>query len=166
MVCVVCPHIKRNAQVTAIFPHLIDGGHAGKTELIFKIAIGFNDLAEVVIGQKTPCSFAGDFIDGIDKKDLVSPFFRLCLTADDYAGFHRRVVKKVRPQAQHAFHHVVSHQLFAHGAFFVSKQYAMREKNGAAAGFGFHAGDDVLPESVVGTALGRRTVYIAAPGVG
>ena len=42
----------------------------------------------------------------------------------------------------------------------------MRKQDGAAAALGLHALDDVLPEGIVGAALGRRAVDVPAPRIG
>ena len=57
-------------------------------------------------------------------------------------------------------------ELAPHLRLLLAEENAVREEDGAAAGLGREACMDVLPEGVVGAALRRGAVEIAAPGVG
>ena len=100
------------------------------------------------------------------KRILPLRALRLCRAADDDAGLHRRVVEEVRPEAEDALDQVGFDELAPHLRLFLAEQHAVREEDGAAAGLGLEAAQDVLPEGVVGAALRRRAVEVAAPRVG
>ena len=88
------------------------------------------------VGKKALGAFAGDFVDGIDEKNPAFTRLRLGRAADDNARFHRRVVEEVRPKAENAFDDVGFDEFAPHVRLFLAKEDAVREKNGAAAGFG------------------------------
>ncbi len=60
----------------------------------------------------------------------------LAVAADDDAGFHRRVVKEVRPETEHTFDDVGFDEFAAHVRFFLAEEHAVWEENGATAGLG------------------------------
>ena len=160
------PDIEWDTEVAVFLPDLVITDHPGKTVLIAKGLVGTDDALEVVIGKKALRPLAGNFVHRINEEHLVPALLGLVHTTDDDAGLHGRVVKEVGPEAQHTFHHVMGDQLFTHGQLFVTEEDAMRKQDGATAALGLHAFDDVLPEGIVGAALGWRAVDVPTPRIG
>src|SRR5207253_437774 len=92
-----------------------------------------------------------------DRSDTASP---LLSVADDDARLHWGVVEQVGPQADDGLDPILLNHLGAHRLFLVAEQHAMRPKNGATP-FGCEAGQYVLLERVIGTALRRRAQGVA-----
>ena len=80
----------------------------------------------------------------------------------DDARLHRRVVEQVRPQPDDGLDPVVLDDALAHVVLDLAKEHAVREEDGRAAGLRVERGEDVLEEGIVGVALGRRAVAVAA----
>ncbi len=114
--------------------------------------------------EKTLRPLAGDFMQRIDEQHLTLAGRRFAAIADDDAGLHRRVIKQVRPQAEHRLDPVLLDHSGAHGLLLVTEQHAVRPKNRAPA-FRRKAHQNVLPKSIVGPALRRRAEEVAAPFV-
>ena len=159
-------NVERDAEISVLRADFLQRSDAGEAGFVLELLVGFDDALDVVVGEEALGAFAGDFVDGVDEQD--SAFARLGLgrAADDDAGFHRRVVEEVRPKAEDAFDEVGFDELAPHLRFFLAEENAVREEDGAAAGLGREAAQDVLPEGVVGAALRRRAVEVAAPRVG
>ena len=165
-VSVVRPHVERDAEIAAFLPDLVIANHSGKAVLIIERLEGGYNVLDVIFGKEALCPLACHLVHRVDKEHLISVLLGLVHPADDDAGFHGRVVKEVGAETQHALHHVMSDQLFAHGRLFVAEENAMWKQNGAAATLSLHALDDVLPEGIVGSALGRGAVEVPAPRIG
>ena len=118
----------------------------------------------MLVGEEALGAFAGDFIHRVDEEDFPAPGLGLLRAADDDAGFHRRVVEEVWAEAEDALDEVGFDELAAHLGFFLPEEDAVGPEDGAAAGFGLEALQDVLLEGVVGAALRRDAEDIAPQG--
>lgn len=163
---IIRPNIERNTEITAFLSDLVIADHPGKAILVAESLVGGDNALDVIVGEKALRTLAGYFVHRVDEEHLVPARLGLVHAADDDAGFHGRVVKEIWPEAQHTLDHVMGDQLFTHGQFFIAEEDAMRKQDGAAAGFGLHTLDDVLPEGIIGTALGRCTIDVPAPRIG
>ena len=120
----------------------------------------------MVIGEEALCPLAGHLVHRMNEEHLVPSLSGFVHAADNDAGFHGGVVKEVGTETQHALHHVVGNQFFAHHRFFVAEEDAMGKQYGAAAALGLHAFNNMLPEGIIGTTLGRGAVDVSAPRIG
>lgn len=157
--------VKRDAQIPLLRPDFLNGHDAGEGGLVFEVLIGADDTLEVLVGEEALGAFAGDFVHRVDEEDFAAPGLGLLRAADDDAGFHGRVVEEVRTEPEDAFDEIGFDELAAHVRLLLSEEDAVRPEDGAPAGLGLEALQDVLLEGVVGAALRRNAEDIAAPGV-
>ena len=101
---------------------------AGKTTISRKLMDGDGNLTMSVSATTRPRRPG--------EEDGAAPLGGLLRAADDHAGFHRRVVEEIRPEAEDAFKEVELDELAAHLGLFVAEQDAVREEDGAATGLG------------------------------
>ena len=120
----------------------------------------------MVVGEEALGAFAGHLVYGVDEEYPVLTDLGFGRPADDDAGLHGRVVEEVRPEAEDAVDQVGLDELLPHPGLLLAEEDAMGEKDGAAAGLGSEARQDVLPEGVVGPALGRKAEEVPSPGIG
>ena len=118
--------IQRNAKVAVLGPDLFERGHAGEARFGFEVLIGPHDALQMLLGQEALGAFAGDFVYCVDEQDFPAPGFGLLRAADDNAGFHGRVIKQVRTQAEHALYEVGLDELAADLGFLLPEQHAVR----------------------------------------
>jgi len=156
--------VERDAQISLLRPDFLDGHDTGEAGLVFEILIGEDDALEVFVGEEALGAFAGDFVHRVDKEDLAAPGLGLLRAADDDAGFHRRIVEEVRTEAEDALDEVGFDELAAHLRLLLPEEDAVGPEDGATAGPGLEALQDVLLEGVVGAALRRDAEDIAPRG--
>src|SRR5262249_3933076 len=68
-------------------------------------------------------------------------------------------------QAEDALDDISLNELAPHVGLLLAEEHAVRKEDGAAASFGCQALQNALPEGVVGSALRRSAIEVAAPGI-
>lgn len=91
--------VKRDAQIPLLRPDFLEGHDAGEAGLIFEVLPGADDALEVLVGEEALGAFAGDFVHRVDEEDFPAPGLGLLRATYDDAGFHGRVVERVRAEA-------------------------------------------------------------------
>ena len=142
--------IQRDAQIPLLRPDFLNRHDAGEAGFVFELLIGADDALEVLVGEEALGAFAGDFIHRVDEEDFPAPGLGLLSAADDDAGFHRRVVEEVWAEAEDALDEVGFDELAAHFRLLLPEKDAVGPEDGAAAGPGLEALQDMLLEGVVG----------------
>ena len=132
---------------------------------ILIVLVSINDSLDMLRFQRGFRILSDDLINGIDEKDFSLSMLGLFAPADHNAGFHRGIEKEIGTKTDDALNQIGFYQLLPHFALFIPEQHPVREKDRAATGIRLHGTDDMLEESIIGTALRRRPPDIPSEGI-
>src|SRR5712692_137084 len=95
-----------NREIAVSVEYLLDRCDSGETGLVGECPISGEDVMMMFRFQKALRSLAGHLADSVDKEDPTLPLRGLLCAANHNAGFHRRVVKEIGPEAKNALEKV------------------------------------------------------------
>ena len=129
--------------------------HAGVTRHVLAAAEGIDDAVDVLLAQAVLGAVLDEAAAGVDHEDTLAGMGVLLVQHQD-AGGNAGAVEQIGRQADDALEDAGAHQLLADvGLGIAAEQHAVRQDDGALAGGGLHAADDVQQIGVIAL-LGRR----------